>query len=87
MIYTVSQEEIFAPFLQPDTTWGKKTRKNECRCFTGPDAANKSAILELMLLRIATFAPAVVRHTIVKNSTSLDSYLANHETLLWNSRE
>ena len=73
LICILSQEEIFTPFLRPDATWGKKTRKSPFRGFTGPDAANSSAILELMLLRIATCAPAVFYHTIVKNSTSLES--------------
>ena len=27
LIYTLSQEEIFAPFLQPDTTWGEKQER------------------------------------------------------------
>ena len=73
VVCTLSQEEIFTPFLRPDATWGKKTRKSPFRCFTGPDAANRSTILELMLQRIAMCAPAVFYHTIVKNSTSLDS--------------
>ena len=73
LICILSQEEIFTPFLRPNATWGKKTRKSPFRGFTGPDAANSSAILELMLLRIATCAPAVFYHTIVKNSTSLES--------------
>ena len=73
VICTLSEEEIFTPFLRPDATWGKKTRKSPFRCFTGSDAANRSTILELMLQRIAMCAPAVFYHTIVKNSTSLDS--------------
>ena len=73
VICTLSQEEIFTPFLRPDATWGKKTRKSPFRCFTGHDAANRSTIHELMLQRIAMCAPAVFYHTIVKNSTSLDS--------------
>ena len=73
VICTLSQEEIFTPFLRPDATWGKKARKSPFRCFTGHDAANRSTILELMLQRIAMCAPAVFYHTIVKNSTSLDS--------------
>ena len=48
LICILSQEEIFTPFLRPDATWGKKTRKSPFRGFTGPDAANSSAILELI---------------------------------------
>ena len=68
----LSQEEIFMPFLQPGITWGKKTKKNSFRAFTGSDAATKTTVLELMLLRIAVFTPVLSRHT-VKNSTSLNS--------------
>ena len=69
----LSQEEIFRPFLLPGVTWGKKTKRNPFRSFTGSDAASKTTILELILLRIAVFAPVLSRHTIVKNSTSLNS--------------
>ena len=69
----LSQEEIFRPFLLPGVTWGKKTKRNPFRGFTGPDAASKTTILELILLRIAVFAPVLSRHTVVKNSTSLNS--------------
>ena len=68
----LSQEEIFRPFLLPGVTWGKKTKRNPFRSFTGSDAASKTTILELILLRIAVFAPVLSRHTIVKNSTSLN---------------
>ena len=69
----LSQEEMFTPFLLPGVTWGKKTKRNPFRSFTGSDAASKTTILELILLRIAVFAPVLSRHTVVKNSMSLNS--------------
>ena len=69
----LSQEEIFRPFLLPGVTWGKKTKRNPFRGFTGSDAASKATVLELILLRIAVFAPVLSRHTVVKNSASLNS--------------
>ena len=69
---SLSTEEAFSPFLQPNATWKKKTKKNPLRGFTGPDASEKTTILELMLLRITGFAPVLSRQTIVKNSTSLN---------------
>ena len=87
VICTLSQEEIFTPFLRPDATWGKKTRKSPFRCFTGPDAANRSTILELMLQRIAMCAPAVFYHTNREEFHIPGLDLANHETLLWNKRQ
>ena len=73
LMCTLSTEEIFSPFLQPNATWRRKTKNCPFRGFTGPDASEKTTILELMLLRIAMFAPVLSRHTIVKNSISLDS--------------
>ena len=73
LMYTLSTEEIFSPFLLPNATWGKKTKNCPFRGFTGPDASEKTTILELMLLRIAMFAPVLSRQTVVKNSTSLSS--------------
>ena len=72
LMHSLSTEEAFSPFLQPNATWKKKTKKNPLRGFTGPDASEKTTILELMLLRITGFAPVLSRQTIVKNSTSLN---------------
>ncbi len=73
MKYILSLDETFAPFLKPDFTWTKRTRTSTCRGFTGSEAANKAASLEMMLGQIANFAPVISRNTIVKNSTSLKS--------------
>ena len=72
LMQSLSTEEAFSPFLQPNATWKKKTKKDPLRGFTGPDASEKTTILELMLLRITGFAPVLSRQTIVKNSTSLN---------------
>ena len=73
LIHTLATEEAFSPFLEPNATWKKKTKKTPLRGFTGPKASEKTTILELMLLRISGFAPVLSRQTVVKNSTSLGS--------------
>ena len=73
LMHTLSTEEAFSPFLQPNATWKKKTKNRPLRGFTGPDASEKTTILELMLLQIAGFAPVLSRQTVVKNLTSLSS--------------
>ncbi len=79
MIYTLSLDPNFAPYLIDDTTWGKKTRDAPLRGFTNGTGANamtaqqKVAALEMMLGQIANFCPVISRNTIVKNSTSLRS--------------
>ena len=73
LIHTLATEEAFSPFLEPNATWKKKTKKTPLRGFTGPNASAKTTILELMLLRISGFAPVLSRQTVVKNSTSLGS--------------
>ena len=71
LVFILSLEDKFAPFLQPDASWGKKTKSNLSRGFTGKSAANRAATLDLMLGQIANFAPVISRNTIIKNSTSL----------------
>jgi len=73
LIQALTAEEIFAPFLRPDTTWPKKRNAVASRGFTGTGAANKAAVLDLMLCHIANCAPVIARSTIVKQSTSLGS--------------
>jgi len=73
MIFTLSLDDTFAPFLKAGATWRKKTKTSLFRGFTGVGAANKAASLELMLGQIANFAPVISRNTIVKNSTSMNS--------------
>ena len=71
LVFILSLEDKFTPFLQPDASWGKKTKTNLSRGFTGKSAANRAATLDLMLGQIANFVPVISRNTIIKNSTSL----------------
>ena len=81
LIYVLSLDTNFAPFLITGAVWDKKTRNSPLRGFTNDvdmtargarTAAQKVAHLELMLGQIANFCPIISRNTIVKNSTSLD---------------
>ena len=80
LLYILSLDNNFAPFLVAGTVWQKKLRNNPLRGFTndaaavvgGRTAAQKVAHLELMLGQIANFCPIISRNTIIKNSTSLD---------------
>ena len=81
MLYTLSLDSNFAPFLVEGITWGKKTKTEPLRGFTddGEDVAEASRLtaqqkvnfLELMLGQIANYCPIISRNTLVKNSTSI----------------
>ena len=81
LLYTLSLDNHFAPFLSDDATWGKKTKSQPLRGFTsdGEDvplakrltARQKVNSLELMLGQIANYCPIISRNTLVKNSTSI----------------
>ena len=83
LIYTLSLDSNFAPFLAEDATWGKKTRAQPLRGFTDDGEAvaqnsrqtaqQKANFLELMLGQIANYCPIISRNTLVKNSTSIQS--------------
>ncbi|CAB4013778.1 Hypothetical predicted protein [Paramuricea clavata] len=83
LIYTLSLDSNFAPFLAEDATWGKKTRAQPLRGFTDDGEAvaqnsrqtaqQKVNFLELMLGQIANYCPIISRNTLVKNSTSIQS--------------
>ena len=83
LIYTLSLDPNFAPFLVEGVKWEKKTKANPLRGFGNdgepipeaqrPTAQQKVSYLELLLGQIANFCPIISRNTIVKNSTSLDS--------------
>ena len=83
LLYTLSLDSNFAPFLAEGITWGKKTRTEPLRGFTddGEDVAEASCLtaqqkvnfLELMLGQIANYCPIISRNTLVKNSTSIHS--------------
>ena len=81
--YTLSLDPNFTPFLEPGTTWLKRTNAVPLRGFQDdgeevPQLHRKTAAvkvrhLEMMLGQIANYAPIIARQTIVKDSTSLDS--------------
>ena len=79
ILYTLSLDTSFTPYLAENAKWNKKTKADPYRGFTNdPDgtypkltAAQKVYSLEIMLGQIANFCPILSRNTIVKNSTSL----------------
>ena len=81
ILYTLSCDDKFTPYLEDGRKWDKRTRNNATRGFindptTMPEAQRQTAqqkvvILEMMLGQIANFCPIIARNTIVKNSTSL----------------
>ena len=79
LVYTLSLDPNFAPFLTDTSRWEKKTKSAPLRGFTndpdgttgGRTAQQKVNMLELMLGQIANFCPIISRNTIVKNSTCI----------------
>ena len=86
LLYILSLDNNFAPFLASDFKWKKKSAANVNRGLTNdpettPEASRKTAAqkvvqLELLLGQIANFAPVISRSTIVKNATSLNEIWA-----------
>ena len=82
LIYTLSLDNNFAPFLEDGTSWQKKTATNPTRGFTNDaapiaerdrkTAAQKNAQLELMLGQIANYCSVISRNSIIKGCTSLN---------------
>lgn len=82
LIYTLSLDKNFAPFLVADTWWEKKTKTTPYRGFSDDDEnipernrltkEQKVNMLELLLGQIANYCPTISRNTIMKNSTSID---------------
>ena len=85
LVYALSLDTQFAPFLVDGATWLKKTKANLLRGFTDDGssanprrtAQQKVNMLELMLGQIANYCPVISRNTIVKNSTSVDCIWAS----------
>lgn len=81
IIYTLSLDANFAPFVTDGATWQKKCVANPHRGFTDDadgvpaaqrrTAVQKATMLDLMLGQIANYCPIISRNIIVKNSTSL----------------
>ena len=82
LVYTLSLDEKFAPFLIEGVKWLKKSKAQPLRGFVDdtadvPAASRLTAIqkvcsLELMLRQIANYCPIISRRTLVKNATSLE---------------
>ena len=81
LIYTLSLDKAFTPYLKDGVTWGKQTSATPRRGFTDDattvaDAKTKEqkcTTLNLMLGQIANYATIISRNQIVKESTSLNS--------------
>lgn len=81
--YTLSLDNNFAPFLVEGVKWLPKGKESPLRGFVDDGdtvpaaqkrtAAQKVAMLELMLGQIANFCPVISRATIIKKSTSMDN--------------
>lgn len=82
LLYTLSLDKNFAPFLVTGTWWEKKTKNTPFRGFADDDVSipegsrltrmQKVNMLELMLGQIANYCPVISRNRIVKHSTSVD---------------
>lgn len=82
LLYTLSLDPNYLPYLEDGANWGKKTRANVPHWnFVDDDEnvpeanrktrAQKIRTLELMLGQIANYTPIISRSTIVNNSTTL----------------
>ena len=82
LLYTLSLDSNFVPFLADGFTWLKKSRAQPLRGLESDDktvplsrrltARQKANFLELMPGQIANYCPIISRSTQVKNSTSLE---------------
>lgn len=82
ILYTLSLDQNFAPFLVGNVQWQKKSKASPSRDFTndGEDIPErirktkeqKSNLLDLLLGQIANYCPLISRNTIVRNSTSIE---------------
>ena len=70
LIFALNQEPSFAPFLIRNKSWERKARNNPLR---GLASAQEVVNLEFLLAQIANLCPVISRHTIIKNSTSLEN--------------
>ena len=82
LIYILSLNANFSPFLAEGCEWKKKTRSDPSRGFQDdgeavPEArrltaTQKVTFLDLILGQIVNYCPKISRNTITKNSTSLE---------------
>ena len=77
LLYILSMDPNFAPFLAEGASWAKKTKAQPLRGFTDDDdsvpeakrltAQQKASFLELMLGQIANYCPIISRSTVYIN--------------------
>ena len=82
LLYTLSLDSNFAPFLADGVQWLKKSKTQPLRGLENEGesvpltrrltARQKVNFLELILGQIANYCPIISRSTLVKNSTSLE---------------
>ena len=82
LIYTLTLDWNFAPYLTEGVTWQKYTKDEPLRGFANDGstvdvavrrtAQQKVTMLELMLGQIANYCPVIARNTIVKKCTSIE---------------
>lgn len=77
LLYSLSQDDKFKPFLGPDSAWQKQTSTNPNRGFTDGtgslSARQQSMNLSQMLGLISQWVPHYLTNDITKNSTGLES--------------
>ncbi len=76
LVYLLTQDKNFRPFLLKDATWNKESPTAPNRGFTDDDefsAVQKSSNLYQMLGLVAQWVPHYLCTDIVKNSTSMPS--------------
>ena len=79
LLYTLSLDPQFAPFLFEGVTWQKKSRANPLRSFTDDPSPSTNCrtvqrmvnMLEFMLGQVANYCPIISCNTIVKITTYL----------------
>lgn len=80
LVYSLSLDTSFKPYLKDNVTWGKQNSTSPHRGFTDDAATTanaktkeeKTATLNLMLGQIANYATVISRNQIIKNSVSLN---------------
>ena len=79
IMFSLNCNEEFRPFLEDDFEWGKKSATRQYRSLTTDTsgtnqktAAQKSALVDLLLSQIANWSPLIPRNDIIKDCASLN---------------
>lgn len=81
LVYTISLDPNFAPYLLEGSSWLKYNKATPLRGLVGDDAGSPNAKtgeqklthLEQMLGQVANYCPVISRNALIKNSTSIKS--------------